>query len=525
MFCSKKSYLENRRRFLEKRRDNCGQSVKYLVKFNEDGTLSEDDDAESETTDKQVLEQQMELSSVEENERTVKSSDPRERTPPPYIPKPVLQMVNTQSMVDSSKDLRSKSIHLPSPPKVQRLIKPESQASPPRQKQSIVSQSIEVPLEQIVEGSSHGQQQYLQIVGSDGKTQLLQIVGNSTNQQVFELVPAPGQQPVLRPVSVQKQQERQVTQTPDYPQEAQVQYVNESSQGHVMISQSEPQEQIIITDASDEQVVQEQVVVTEGSQEQIVYSDVPHNQLIVSDSQTEHIIVSEGTREQVVVTGYPQEQVIEEVVMEETAPHVSHREVVVSSNHHQGIPRPALQSLLRKQPELRAKSGISVLKPQIQQQIASGVPVMIVTQGSASATSSQPQTIYSVPTSSQTAVVTASQQAPSTAVVIASVPETLQSDNIIETAFVTATQGESEAEAVEDNGNSRAIQVARQLQGIVQQQPQQQQIVVAHGQSGEMMNIDDIEVQPLQASQEDIMRTMESIASELLGVSSIDLAP
>ena len=303
LFYSKKSYLENRRRFLEKRRDNCGQSVKYLIKFNEDGTLSKDDDAESGTTDQQVPQQQIELSSVEENKRIVESSDSRERTPPPYIPKPVLQSVNTQSMADSSKDSRSKSIHLPSPPKVQRLIKPESQASPPRQKQSVVSQSIEVPLEQTVGGSVHGQQQYLQIVGSDGKTQLLQIVGNSTNQQVFELVTTPGQQPVLRPVSVQKQQERQAVQTSDYPQEEQVQYVTESSEGHVMISQSEPQEQIIITDASGEQVVQEQVVVTEGSQEQIVYSDVPHNQLIVGDPQTEHIIVSEGTREQVVETG------------------------------------------------------------------------------------------------------------------------------------------------------------------------------------------------------------------------------
>ena len=522
MFYSKKSYLENRRRFLERRRDNCGQSVKYLTKFNEDGTLSEgDDDTELETSDKHVSEQQMELSSVEENERIVGNSDPREQTPPPYIPKPVLQSVNTQHMTGSSK-----SIHLPSPPKVQRLIKPESQSSPLKQNQPVVSQSV-VPLEQTVEGSVHGQQQYLQIVGSDGKTQLLQIVGNSTNQQVFELVTTPGQEPVLRPVSVQKQQERQVMQTSDYPQEEQIQYVSESPDDQVVITQSEGQEQIIITGTTgDEQVVQEHVVTTEGSQEHVVYSDVPHSQLIVSDPQTEHIIVSDETQEQVVVTGYPQEQVVEEVVMEEMAPHVAHREVVISSDP-QRISRPALQSLLRKQPELRAKPGVSVLKPQIQQQISSGVPVMIVTQGSVSAIASQPQTIYSVPSSSQTAVVTANQQAPSRAVVITSVPEVLQTDNIIETAFVTATQGENEAETVENSGNSRAaVPVARQPQVIVQQQPQQQQqVVVTHGQSGEMMNIDDIEVQPLQASQEDIMRTMESIASELLGVSSIDLAP
>ena len=500
--------------------------MKYLIKFNEDGTLSEeDDDAELETVDKHVSEQQMELSGVEENERTVGNSDPKEQTPPPYIPKPVLQSVNTQAMVDRSKDSRSKSIHLPSPPKVQRLIKPESQASPLRKNQPVVSQSV-VPLEQTVEGSVHGQQQYLQIVGSDGKTQLLQIVGNSTNQQVFELVTTLGQQPVLRPVSVQKQQESEAMQTSDYPQEEQVQYISESPDGQVVISQTEAQEQIIITDASNEQVVQEHVVATEGSQEHVVYSDVPRSQLIVSDPQTEHIIVSEGTQEQVVVTGYPQEQVVEEVVMEETAPHVAHKEVVISSNP-QRISRPALQSLLRKQPDVRAKPGVSVLKPQIQQQIASEVPVMIVTQGSASTIASQQQTIYSVPSSSQTAVVTASQQAPSTSVVITSVPEVLQTDNIIETAFVTATQGENESETEDNNGNSRvSVPVPRQPQVVVQQQPQQQQqVVVTHGQSGEMMNIDDIEVQPLQASQEDIMRTMESIASELLGVSSIDLAP
>ena len=52
--------------------------MKYLIKFNEDGTLSEeDDDAELETVDKHVSEQQMELSSVEENERTVGNSDPK----------------------------------------------------------------------------------------------------------------------------------------------------------------------------------------------------------------------------------------------------------------------------------------------------------------------------------------------------------------------------------------------------------------------------------------------------------------
>ena len=422
---------------------------------------------------------------------------------------PVQQLMHVQSRVDSSKDTMSQSVHLQSPPKVQRIIKPDNETSPLGQKQV-----AEVTLEQTATESEPAQQ-YLQIVGEDGKTQLIQIVGNSTDQQVFQLVTTPGQQPMLKPV--QKQQECENTQT--VYQDEQVQYVSESLQGHIVIGQNEAQEQIIITGGGDEQVIQEHVVVTEGSEEQIVYSDATQSRLIVGDAQTEHIIVSGGAEEQVVMTGYPQEQVVEEIVMEEVPRRVAQRQIILPANPV-APSRPALQSLLRKQPERRSTAGVSVLKPQIQQQIAGGVPVMIVTQGNVS---SHPQTIYSVPSSSQTSVVTAGQQGPPTAVVITSGSDVVQADNIIETAFVAATQGENEAETTENNDNSRvALQVPKQPQVIVQQQPQQQVVV---GQSGEIMNIDDIEVEPLQSSKEDLMRTMESIASELLGFSSIDLPP
>ena len=517
--------MENRRRFLEKRRDNCAQSINHLIRFQTDGRIPEGD-SETEMTDSETVEENKTVSNEQETsevgEQEALSSDQKNHTPPPEYPRSIQQSVVEQT-ADDAKDTRSKLNNIPSPPQVQRVTKLPAQTSMVQQKQTSVSQTIQMPLQQALQGGVEGQQ-YLQIVGSDGKTQLLQIVGNTADQQVFELVSTPGQQQMLKPVSVQKRVQQQKTYgTSGAHQEQIVQYISDMSQGPVTIN-DQMEEQIIITDGShQEQVVQEHVVVTGGSQEHVAtYS----NQLVLNDTQSEHIVVTEGVQEQVVMSSYSQEQVVEEVVMEVPS-QVAHREIVVSSNPK--TTRPTLQSLLRKQPEIRPKPAVSILKPQIHQQIISGIPMMIVTQGSTSAGSSQPQTIYTMPSAAQTAVVTASPQGPSSSVVVSSVTgqagQVIQADNIIETAFVAATQGESEAEVVQSDGNSRvAVQVAKQPQVIVQQQPQQQ-VAVAQGQPGEMMNIDDIEVQPLQASQEDLMRTMESIASELLGVSSIDLAP
>ena len=518
--------MENRRRFLEKRRDSCGQSINHLIRFQRDGEIPEGD-SESEVADRDTVEEVskeenvlLERPEMGKSEKVSASfadqqqssgSDQKERTPPPDYPRAI------QQRVESSK------AKLPSPPQVQRVTKAPVQTSLVQQRQSSPPQTIQVPVEQTLQGSDEGQQ-YLQIVGSDGKTQLLQIVGNTVDQQVFELVSTPGQQPVLKPVSVQKQPQGNAgQQARTYgTHEEHVQYISNTPQGHVVINQDPMQEQMIITEGSHhEQIVQEHVVVTEGFQGRVTYSDVSHDQLVLNDPQNEQIVVTEGVQEQVVVSGYHQEQVVEEVVME-VPPRVAHREIVVSSSPRTA--RPTLQSLLKKQPEIRPKPVVSVLKPQLHQQTVGGVPMMIVTQSRIFAGSLQPHTIYSVPSAAHTAVSSVSTQASSSAA-LAGDGHGIQADNIIETAFAAATQGRNESEEVEGVGNSRiAVQVSKQPQVIVQQQPQQQ-VIVAHSQSGEMMNIDDIEVQPLQASQEDLMRTMESIASELLGVSSIDLAP
>ena len=94
---------------------------------------------------------------------------------------------------------------------------------------------------------------------------------------------------------------------------------------------------------------------------------------------------------------------------------------------------------------------------------------------------------------------------------------------------IVQTAGQASAQQVIVQGNQPA---GGQPHVVVQSTPQggQPHVVVqaaaGHGQPGTSdLNIDDIDVQPLQASQEDIIRTMETIAGELLGVSSIDLTP
>ena len=488
-------------------------------------------DSETETGDSETVEG--DGSSLKEQTVVCKSSDALEpnssyerenRQQTPVLSKPIQQSVAISEVVPSAKEIKPKVMRVPSPPQVQRVIKDQVESSLVQQTQVPVSQIVQVPLQQTLERGT-GQQQFLQIVGGDGKTQLLQIVGNSSDQQVFELVTSIGQQPILRHVSNQTQQVVQERTRVPPAEEQIIHYISDTPEGHTVISQDQSQEEIILTSGGHhEQVVQEdQVVINEGSQEQVIYSDVSQHRVVLNDPQNEQIILTEAAQEQVVRSGFIQEQVIEEIVMEGDPSHAPHLEIVVSSSH-----RPTVQSPLWKQPEISSKPAhVSVLRHQPHQQILGRIPMMIVSEASAPHSSLRPQTIYTVPSSSQTSVVTASQQAPSSALMVTSVAregQIIQTDNIIETAFAAATRGESEPEMVQSDGNLRvAVQVARQPEDIVQQQPRNQ--VVGPGHSAEMMNIEDIDVQPLQASQEDIMRTMESIANELLGVSSIDLAP
>ena len=482
---SKRSFLDNRRRNLEKRRDNCTQSIRHLIHFHTEGKIPEfeeesgDDGEEDNTPD----------SEKKQSEEQASSSTTEGSTP---LPKPILQSVAAPVMSSPAKETTPRTVQMQmpsSPPPIQRVTTPDTQ-----QKPAVVSQTVQMPAKQTVPAEPEPQQ-FLEIVGSDGRTQLLQIVGGGADQQVVELVTIPEQQ------SMQTFQKDQVEQQV-------VQYVTET--GHVV----ENQEQVIISDEGlQEQVVEEHVV-----------ADDAHEQIILSDGQQEQIILTGGGGEQVVVTGYPQEQVVQEVVLE-GVPSVPQREAVAPRRGSRiGTNKPTLQSLLRKQPQVRStprQANVSVLRPQVQQQQMLQV---ILTQGVSEA--SQGQTIYAVPSSSQTSVVSASsqQRLPHSSVVITSEPASRQqvhSDNIIETAFAAATQEGGEEIVHTDNSTPQvAVQVTKPH--IVVQQPH---VAVGQSHSAESMNIDDIEVQPLQASQEDIMRTMESIASELLGVSSIDLAP
>ncbi len=501
--CSKKGALENRRRYLEKRRDNCTQSIRHLIHFHAEGKFPEWDSDEETGGAGEEAPSEGDVSKGETSEEQQGSTSAAAGTP-----RSIQQSV-APPVVSEGKQMPS------SPPQVQRVTTP-----PAVQQQKHMTQTVQIPLQQL-QGNSANQQQFLQIVDDEGKTQLLQLVGNSADQQVYELVSTCDQQTLLKPSARDPQRTEQV-----------IQYVTDSEQTQFVGGEEQVQEQIIISDGSlrHEQFVEEEHVITE---EQLIYTTQDEDPIVVrTGPQHEQVILTEGNGEQVVVTEYPQDHVVEEVVLSDEvsvpAHHVTRREVVVAPpSGRVAAAKPTLQSLLRKQPVVSRSRPVSVLKPHLQQQLSGMQQVIIVTQP---AEVSNSQTIYAVPSSSHTAVVSSAAQR------VGDSSQVVQGDNIIETAFVAATQDGETEELVEPVGSSArvAMQVAKQQQPqlTVQQQQQQQQnpaqqqqqqhvIVTQHGHGSESMNIDDIDVQPLQTSQEDMMR----IASELLGVSSIDLAP